>query len=42
MCTYETKVTKMKNEMKKITLVEKMDKDSKMKKIQQQVTTLQT
>ena len=32
----------MNNEMKKFPLAEKMDKDAKMKKVQQQFTTLRT
>ena len=40
--TMETKVTQMKNEMKKLPLVEKMAKYVEMKKVQQQVVTLRT
>ena len=42
MRTTETKVTHMKNEMKKLLLIEKMTKVVEMKKVQQEVATLWT
>ena len=40
--TVETNVTQLKNEMKKLPLAEKMDKETEKKKLQQQVTMLHT
>ena len=41
MHSVETKVNQMNNQMKKLTLIEKISKAAQMKKVQQQVPTLQ-